>query len=606
MRGCRGYCLRVNTADPRMKKMEFNKQASRRKAKVPPRPKPAEPAKPDLMTLREEEKEETPPEPSPEDSETEYLALSTKKTRRESLLQKGVDQAEQYLSELPGEDEGAQKLQQELAARALCHRKLIPFILRFDKSYTPGWAHHDIAARLEKFSDDVAAKRSPRLILELPPRHGKSTLASHYLPPWHLGRHPEHEMITTSHTATLAEKFSRKNRELLRTKLYKSVFPDTELDKQSQSVQQWNTTKGGGLLAAGVGGGILGSGAHCLIIDDPVKNAEEAQSEGTKESIWEWYATVAYTRLAPGGGVLIIMQRWDGMDLAGMLQKKAEAGEGDEFEVVRYPAIAEEDERFRKKGEALHPDRYPLERLEAIRNTMDDWMWSALFQQRPVKEEGSYFTKDMIVLYDDKDLPAEEELTYYGTWDFAISQKQRADWTVGFSAGVDRHGNIWLVDRVRERMDAFEIAEAILQMWEDRPHDMMAGEQGQIKLAIGPYLEREAEDRGLYDFQLEELSTGRKDKVQRARSIQGMMRRGKVRIPKNAPWRSELVSELLAFPNGEFDDQVDALAHLGLLLQDLQYNDRRPRSPRRDESGWRKKLRELMSADSGGKNWMGA
>jgi predicted phage terminase large subunit-like protein len=424
-------------------------------------------------------------------------------------------------------------------------------------------------------------------------------------PSWHLGRYPHHEFIITSHTASLAEKFSRRIRERLRDKKYGTLFPNTKLHKDSQSVQQWNTEKGGGLLAAGVGGAILGSGAHVLVIDDPIKNAEEAQSESVLEQIWEWFATTAYTRLAPGGGVLIIMQRWSGVDLAGMLQKKAAAGEGDEYEVVSYPAIAEEDEKYRRKGEALHEARYPLERLEAIKRTLDDWMWSALFQQKPTRDEGSYFSKEMVRLYDDDELPPDEELTFYSTWDFAISQKQRADWTVGISAGVDKNGQIWLVDRVRGRMDSFEIAEAMLQMWEDRPHDIMAGEQGQIKLALGPYLMKEAEDRGLYDFELQELSTGRRDKVQRARAAQGLMRRGKVLIPKNAAWRSELVEELMSFPNGEHDDQVDALAYLGLLIQDLRFIERRTRSPRKEDGGWRAKLRELMG-QSRPKSFMGA
>jgi len=831
--------------------------------------------------------------------------------------------AEKYLEQVTEPAEGVEALKKELAERALCQRKLIPFITRFDTAYLPGWVHQDIALRLERFSKAVAERKSPRLILQMPPRHGKSTLASHFFPAWHLGRYPDHEVITTSHTATLAEKFSRKIRELIRMKGYQTLFPNTQLDKNSQSVQQWNTTKGGGLLAAGVGGPILGSGAHCfpagtlvytpegqvpierlqphmsvstlnlrtgrtvaariervkshvaqdrlvevrtrsgrriratrdhcfyvagvgwvearhleesdplvvpavsdalcavrdrdgsasrgaaedhqegaqepllrqdvsggvaaeglalrgstgpggsevperevlsgwvplsedgeatdaeimsavrdgvpaalapdavlfarlrqrsargadgrlgelsfqrwhelralvrhdedahlgagwwlrglrgrgegphsphrsrpdeqpggesdralprpphdasqvafdavsvvcesgdgaervydlrvegthsfiagevlvhncLIIDDPIKNAEEAQSEGTKESIWEWFATTAYTRLAPGGGVLIIMQRWDGMDLAGMLQKKAELGEGDQYEVVSYPALAEKDESYRREGEALHPDRYDEQRLAAIRKTLDEWMWSALFQQKPVREEGSYFSKEMVRYFDAKDQPPDEELTFYSTWDFAISQKQRADWTVGISAGVDKNGLIWIVDRVRDRMDSFQIAESILDMWEERPHDIMAGEQGQIKLALGPYLDREAEERGLWDFELTELSTGRRDKVQRARAIQGLMRRGKVMIPKNAAWTKQLVDELMAFPHGEHDDQVDALAYLGLLVQDLRFVERRSRSPRPDEQGWRKKLRELMGGSSSSKSFMGA
>ena len=510
-------------------------------------------------------------------------------------------------AEAEGRDTKAlQLVRKELAKRELARRSLIALIVRDDPTYLPGWVHHDIAARLEKFSRDVVEQKSPRLILMLPPRSGKSTLASHYFPAFHLGHNPKHEIIITSHTATLAMKFSRKVRELLRQPHYKQVFERTELDPNTQSLENWQTTKKGGLLAAGVGGGILGSGAHALVIDDPVKNAEEGQSEGTKEAIWEWYATTAYTRLAPGGGVLVIMQRWAPDDLAGMLEAKGLKGEGDAFEVVRYPAIAEQDEKFRKKGDPLHPERYSLEQLEAIRATQDPWMWSALYQQAPTMEEGDYFKREDLEFYEDGELPT--RLTYYSTWDFAISKKERADWTVGITAGVDQYGDLWLVDLKRGHWDAFEIVDEILDAWISYPIEVMGGEKGQIALALGPYLEHEAEARQMYDFAMEPLSTGNRDKVQRARSIQGMVRKRKVRIPKSAPWRKELVAELTAFPNGEHDDIVDALAYLGLMLSELRFMDRsekRARSPRAEERQWRSRLSELMDK-SKRKNWRAA
>jgi predicted phage terminase large subunit-like protein len=500
-------------------------------------------------------------------------------------------------------------VERELAQRELARRSLIGLIKRMDPTYKAGWVHHDIAQRLERFSKAVIAGESPRLVIEVPPRHGKSTLASHYFPAFHLGHAPNHEFIITSHTASLAEKFSGKVRDVITDPAYGAVYELTKIDKNRANVTNWLTTRGGGVLAAGVGGPILGSGAHVLVIDDPVKNAEEALSENTQEGIWDWFATTARTRLAPGGGILVIMQRWSDNDLAGMLIKKGQTGEGDLYEVVRYPAIAEVDEQYRKTGEALHPERYPLEQLEALKKTLDNWMWSALYQQSPTVEDGDYFTRDMVAYYEKWELP--DDLTYYGAWDFAVSKKETADWTVGIVAGLDKSGALWIVDRYRGRWDSAEIVENLLDCWEAYDFDMLGGEDGQIKLALGPFLEKEAEERGLWDFTLEPLKVGRKDKVLRARSFQGLMRRRRVRFPKNAPWVEDLIRELMQFPNGVNDDQVDACAHLGIMLQQMSHIAKIERKQEKDspypfERKWQEHLKQVMGTGSRTRDWRAA
>jgi len=169
-----------------------------------------------------------------------------------------------------------EKAKAELALRFLTRKRLLPFVERFNPDYTAGWVHKDICNRLEQFSKDVAEKKSPRLMLFMPPRHGKSTLASVAFPAWHLGRHPQHEFISCSYSGSLAMGFSRKVRQLLREPTYKTAFK-TKLDPDSQSAEAWLTTDGGGFVAAGVGGGITGKGAHILVIDDPVKNRDNAE-----------------------------------------------------------------------------------------------------------------------------------------------------------------------------------------------------------------------------------------------------------------------------------------------------------------------------------------
>lgn len=486
-------------------------------------------------------------------------------------------------------------VQRELASRELARRSLIALVMRHEPTYHAGWLHKDIAARLEQFSRDVVEQKSPRLILSVPPRHGKSTLGSLYFPAWHIGHNPKHEVIITSHTATLAERFSKRCREVMLSPVYRPVFPDAKLHPDIRSVQNWQTTKGGGLLAAGVGGAILGSGAHLLVIDDPVKNAEEAQSESVQEAIYDWFFSTAYTRLAPGGGVLVIMQRWADNDLSGVLLEKMKEG-GDRYELVRYPAIAEVDEEHRKQGEALHPERYSLEMLKSIEANLDPWMWNALYQQRPTIEDGDYFKKEMITYYDDKDVP--EHVTNYATWDLAISKRDKADWTVGLTASVTDRGEILLRDRVRDRMDAFEIVDAMIENHLTWQTELDGIEDGQIRLAIGPYLENQLDARSVHTFNAEPLKVGRKDKVARARPAQGLLRRGKIKFPKHAPWVKGFVAELMAFPNGVHDDQVDALSHLAQMVNELDNvkAGRVPKddSPEQEKRGWRSRLNEVL------------
>lgn len=195
----------------------------------------------------------------------------------------------------------------EQASRVLARRNLMHFIERINPQYKAGWVHKDICERLERFSDDVAAEKSPRLMLLLPPRHGKSEIASRNFPAWHLGQFPDHEFIACSYNMDLATDFSRKVKMIIEEPAYHKVFPGTRLDPDNRSAEKWIVHgKRGGYVAAGVGGGITGRGAHVLVIDDPIKAAEEADSADNREKLWQWYLSTSYSRLAPGGGVLII------------------------------------------------------------------------------------------------------------------------------------------------------------------------------------------------------------------------------------------------------------------------------------------------------------
>lgn len=770
-----------------------------------------------------------------------------------------------------------------MASRILSRRRFLPFVKRMNERYDDGWVHRDICARLERFSDDVAAKKSPRLMLLMPPRHGKSELASRNFPAWHLGRHADHELIACSYNLSLAMTFSRKVKQLIEDPLYKTIF-DTRLDSSNQSTEEWAVAgRRGGYVAAGIGGGITGKGADILLIDDPMKSAEDADSGDGREKIWEWYMSTAYTRLAPGGGVLVIQcmtgdtpvllpdgthrrlgevragdtvatfedgrltasivsawksngrdrilkittisgkvvrsngrhpflvsdagglkwvraqnlttdhkivavagsggnggawhapqrgascqpsaevsalritgrknglmdtahppstqnptaqrisntatasppkntlgfwirravnalsaaastktarrrigvagsasttattleksaacsattatpqqgtqrpsaSRWpwlntsdfttdqvvsvepDGVeevfdvqiertenfianglvshntwwhddDLAGRLQQMMAAHpddpDVDQFEVIKYPAIAVLDEYLdpatgaivyeaptpaavplRLKGEALHPTRYDLPKLNKIRalnrksDGSDGRWWSALYQQNPVPDDGSYFTKEQ---FRRRAPPHKSRCNVFIAWDFAISEKKQNDYTVGTVGLQDEDDVLHIADVVRFRsQDAFFIVESILDLAEKwySPTLILGFEDGQIYKAISAVLKKRMLERKIYPAV--EVLVPITDKMARARAIQGRMQQGMVSFHDSAEWYDVVKAEMLRFPAGVHDDCVDSLAWVGHLVI-KKPAPRRAKTP--EMKSWRDKLK---------------
>lgn len=569
----------------------------------------------------------------------------------------------------------------ELASRVLARRRLLHFIQRFKKDYEPGWVHEDICARLERFFDAVQRQESPRLILAVPPRHGKSEIASKNFPAWIMGHRPEFEIIAASYNVSLPMGFSRKVRGMMQTAQYKNIFPNTHMDKSSQSAETWATTAGGGYVAAGVSGGITGKGAHVFIIDDPVKDAQEADSETIKEATWDWWGATAKTRLAPGGGVLVIQTRWSDDDLAGRMlsmmreqQKELDnliedaedrlaaaitsgstpaeieliedeiKGYNDEsrtidnWEVVSYPAIATDDEfedlethkiytgedmdetlaneikasaelgareyegyrLLRFKGEALHPERFPLPRLRNMQRSMQPRHWSALYQQNPVPDEGIYFTKSMFRY---RPTQVGHQMHIYIAWDLAIGSKQTNDYTVGAVIGVDYDDHIHVIDIIRGRWDTYGIVETVLDVAAKYKPQMVGMEKGHLEMAIKPVLQkRMRERREYYTFaEGKDALTPVTDKSVRARPLQGRMQQGMVTFPNDQPWVEVAQQELLRFPAGVHDDIVDALSWAVRLS--MRYPPPQPPRNKRNKS-WRDKLKNHIVGRGGDKTPM--
>jgi predicted phage terminase large subunit-like protein len=492
---------------------------------------------------------------------------------------------------------GEEIAKRELAERQLARKYLIASILRFNPDYLAGWVHKDICARLERFMKDVEDGNNPRLLLQMPPRHGKSTIASQEFPSWVLGHHPEWELIVCSYAETLALDFSRAARTRIRDKEFRALFPDTKLDPDNQNAKGWKTTRKGGFLPAGVEGPITGKGAHILIIDDPIKNSQEAESELKRTGIINWYGSTAYTRLAPGGGVLVIQTRWHLDDLSGRLETDMLEGNGDVFEVVRYPAVAVKDEKYRQRGDPLHKERYNLAQLKMIRKAVGERTWAALYQQNPVPDEGAHFQKSMLQYYREEDLP--EELTKMSAWDLAIGAKEINDKTVGFTWGKTITGDYYFVDCRHGHFDAFEIVNEICDSYEKHEPYTVGIEKDKVALAVGPLLDTTIDDRELYGLHVTELRPAQEgNKVKRCRTLQGLMRQGKVWLPHpdECDWVDEFVTELLQFPYGRRDDHVDSAAWLALMAMETPTPGPSHSRLRKRES-WRDRLKKMTRSE---------
>lgn len=482
----------------------------------------------------------------------------------------GRQQLESAVSTRAEQQEWVRK---ELAQRELCRRRLLPFVMRNVPEYEPGWIHKEICEKLEQFEKDVIAKKSPRLMLFMPPRHGKSELASTQFPSWFLGRNPNKEIISCSYSASLAMSFSRKVRENLRDPRYQVVFPDTQLGKDSQSTENWLTTKGGGYLAAGVGGPITGRGAHALIIDDPVKNRAEAESGIERERVWDWYSSTAYTRLAPGGGVLVILTRWHADDLAGRLLQEMKRG-GDQWEIIVYPAIAIHDEKYRKEGEALHPARYDLDALEKIKRAMIPRDWGALYQQQPTTEEGSILKRTYWNRWQVDRPPTCEYIIQ--SYDTAYSKSETADYSVITTWGLfypqgrmDEHyvqidgiedkdaifdgaeAHLILLDSVKGRWDFPQLKEKAYELYSYWKPDTTIIEAKATGLPLAHELRRSG-----VPVQTFTPSKGN-DKMTRVHAVSDLFASGYIWAPRTS-WADDLIEECHQFPAGKHDDQVDS------------------------------------------------
>jgi len=404
-------------------------------------------------------------------------------------------------------------------------------------------AHHK---RLFDVLDEVTAEKSDRLMVFMPPRHGKSETVTIHYAAWRLEQNPKMNIIIGSYNQKLANRFSRKIREIARD----HKLP---LNADRQAAEEWETREGGGVRAVGVGAGITGFGGDLVIIDDPIRGRADAESATFRDKTHEWFTDDIYTRLTPDGQVIVIQTRWHEDDLAGRLLKAKLAGEGDDWDELCLPAFAGPDDPInRPEGAALWPERFSVERLEQIRRMQGHYSFEALYQQSPVLKSGDQFKREWFTNFVDE---PPKGLTWVRAYDLAISEKTTADYTASFRVAKDREGNFYIDGGYRKRVD-FPTQQRFVLERVRRERDTIH------------YIEDAIHGRALYQSLRRDLGPDSPrlktapvvaDKVTRALVWQACAEAGKVILIK-APWNEAFIDECCSFPKGRHDDQVDAVS----------------------------------------------
>ncbi len=405
------------------------------------------------------------------------------------------------------------------------------------------WPYQNL---IYKSLERVTREGSARMMLFLPPRHGKSEMVTVRYAAWRLYLNPSLRIIVTGHNQKLANRFSRKIRRV--------IGPDNHiLSTERNAADEWETVEGGGVCAVGVGSGITGFGADLIIIDDPIRGRADAESQNNRERIWEWFNDDLHTRLEPAGSIILIQTRWHEDDLAGRLLKETEEG-GEQWNVIRLPALAEADDPLgRKEGKALCPSRFSEEALLMKKRKLGSYSFSALYQQRPTPASGGIFRKEWFSQVVER---APNGLRWFRGYDLAISTRTSADYTASFRCAFDKAtGSLYLADGFRDRLDFSEQLRYVVGRIRDERTTEHGIEEALHGHALIQELWREEKIRGAVFRGIK--PTG--DKLTRALSWANRAEAGKIILVRGA-WIGDFIDEISVFPHGKHDDQIDAVS----------------------------------------------
>lgn len=403
------------------------------------------------------------------------------------------------------------------------------------------------------------------------PTHN-SELASRRFPAYALGRYPDLSIISASYSADLSSRMNRDVQRIMDDPVYHEIFPETRLSgKNIRTVASGNYLRNSDIFeivghqgvyrSAGVGGGLTGMGASICILDDVIKDRASADSPTVLQNVWDWYTSTLYTRLAPGGGIILMNTRWGTRDLSGRLLEAEAQGDGDRWRVINFPAIAESDEKHRKAGEALHPERYPVDQLLKIKSAVGSRDWASLYQQHPYPDGGTIFRSEWLQkTWTPGTLPERFDQVLQ-SWDLSFKGLDTSDYAVGQvwgRAGAD----YYLLDQVRGRWAFTESVAQVRALSEKWP------------LAMLKLIEDAANGPAVIDMLKHEIPgivpvKPDGSKTARAHAVTPVFESGNVIIPDRsvAPWIDEWKAEMEAFPSGAHDDCCDACSQALRRLQ---------------------------------------
>lgn len=435
----------------------------------------------------------------------------------------------------------------ESVERENAEKSFMGFVKRVWPSFING-RHHKVMAK--KF-EEIASGKIKRLIINMPPRHTKSEFASYLLPAWFLGKYPGKKIIQCSNTAELAVGFGRKVRNLVGSDVYASVFPNVSLQSDSKAAGRWATNYSGEYFAIGVGGTVTGKGADLLIIDDPHSEQEAAIATTNPEvydKVYEWYSSGPRQRLQPGGSIVVVMTRWAKRDLTGRIVKSWVDKDGEEWEIIDFPAIL-------PSGKPLWPEFWSLKELQALKLELPLSKWNAQYQQQPTSEEGAIVKREWWKIWEHEKPPNCDFVIQ--SWDTAFTKNERSDYSACTTWGVfymnenEEDPHVILLDAFKRRMEFPELKEVAYQHYMEWEPDAFVVEAK----AAGSPLIYELRQRGI---PVQEFTPTRgNDKIARINSVSDLFASGKVWAPPTR-WAEEVIEEMAAFPNSEHDDLVDS------------------------------------------------
>jgi predicted phage terminase large subunit-like protein len=408
---------------------------------------------------------------------------------------------------------------------------------RTSKPWLPYTWCVDLAKRVQK----AVMRPHARVIVNAPPRMGKSEFISHWLPTWYLDMWPANHVILTSYGADLAADLGRK----VRDEFITNTETWTKLRTDSTAVDRWMTTKGGGMKCTGVGGDVTGRGGHLILVDDPHKSFAEVQSPTMRNKVISWFDGTLYNRLEPKGSIVVIQTRWHTEDLTGYLLNE----HSDDWIHIRYPALAEEDDILgRKEGESLCPERYSEETLNQIKKAIGSYNFAGLYQQRPAPLEGGMVQKSWFKYYDSVPGNLDEVIQ---TWDLQF-KATGTSYCVGQVWGR-KGANMYLIDQKRAKMGFNDQVQAIKNMSSRYPE------------ATTKYIEDAADAQAVKDTLKDTipgivLTPTKGSKEANLAAVVGIIESGNVYLPSKAEWLDAFLLEVSTFPNAVNDDQVDALS----------------------------------------------